>query len=215
MGQAELKIAALESEHGKHFIYTAKNIYQAWKTLHIPIRILAEKRGFDIDTDTFLIDYMVLRMEQETGVEMPRKRFRNNKYQYSIKRFTELHKKSFSKEVNEVEVEPSLITFSMIWAAKHGVEYTASSEGNKPTTVERAIEDARSKYKGLEFAIGRKVRAINLTKSDLLKYGKTTYIVQKQVGFYVYLVNSFGRVVKRAARNYEYVDQQDYIGAGG
>lgn len=184
--KAEERLKEIEEIRGRYAIKIAENVYNLWRSNCYSITYFASKYGFDIEEDDFLLDYIDLRIQQETGVEMLPKREKKD-IKFSFDRQLELERKANSR----VYKYDNDVTLSFFWAIKNNAELT------QPIEVILESEDIDIyETDGLmsiqRFYKGQKVKRILRTESDRKNYQNTIYTVHKHEGIYVTVVNSHG-----------------------
>jgi hypothetical protein len=198
--KAEERLKDLEKTKGNYTISIAENVYSLWRNSHYSINYFADKYGFNIEFDEFLLDFIELKIQQETGVEMPPKREKKNIH-YDFDRHLELQRKSSQRVYRDV----SEISFSFFWAIKHNTEL------DQPPEIIVEDEDSNLKktdglYTLTRFRKGQQVRRINMNQTDYEKFKNTVYTVHEYSEHYVTVVNQFGKIRQFLSHNLELVN---------
>lgn len=200
--KAEERLKELENIRGSHAIKIADNVYALWRSQHYSINYYAEKYGFDIENDEFLLDFIDLKIQQETNVEMLPKREKAD-IKYSFDRHLALQRKACER----VYKETNNISLSFLWAIKHNAELNET-----PFLFFETKESDLKKTEGLisleKFYKGQKVKRILRTESDRKSYQNTVYTVHEHEGVLVTVINSHGKKVTILSYRLELVEQE-------
>jgi hypothetical protein len=200
--KAEERLRDLERIRGPHAIKIAENVYSLWRSQHYSINYFAEKYGFDIEKDEFLMDFIDLKIQQETDVEMLPKREKAD-IRYKIDRHIELQRKACER----VYKESTDLSLSFLWAIKYNAE-----TNEVPFLLFETKESDLKKTDGLfsfeKFYKGQKVKRILRTESDRKTYQNTVYVVHDHQGNYVTAINSHGKKTTILSYKLELVEKE-------
>jgi len=200
---AEKRLRELEEIKGSFVIKVAENVYSQWVASALPFTFFAERYGFDVAKDPFILDFMDLKIQQETNVECLPKRERLD-YSESSDRFAELHKKSFNYHTLDT-INFNLVSFDLFWRIKHNVpadlfEAMISQDSEQKEEEEEVVEIDNG------FIIGHKVKRICTTQDEYRRYKNAVYEVIDKKGHWLILKNAFGKTTKRLSNKYEAIN---------
>ena len=200
--KAEERLKEIERTNGYFAIKYLEVVYLNWISSHLPFKDVAEYQGFDLDKEPFVLEYMILRIQKDTGVELPEKRT-PLPYKESKERYAQLESAAYLP-LNKANNPAHLTTFEFFWRIKYGIPINNENFTEEGLLAE-GIEQPESKY---DFTKGCTVRLRCYTQWEVNRFGRRFYQVVDIDGKFLHLKNRHGLIFIKPASKYEIVDEK-------